>query len=72
MRKIYHLPLRNLKNLNAMDTNAELIFVTNITNYICGEKIVTWRNFGENLGNFEKFSEFLPQFTRFHVEKERL
>ena len=24
---------------------AELIFVTNITNYICGEKIVMWRNF---------------------------
>ena len=26
---------------------AELIFVTNITNYICGEKIVMWRNFGK-------------------------
>ena len=23
----------------------ELIFVTNITNYICGEKTVLWRNF---------------------------
>ena len=40
----------------------ELIFVTNVTNYICGEKIVVWRNFG-------KFWEILPQFTRFHVEK---
>ena len=36
----------------------ELIFVTNVTNYICGEKIVTWRNFGKFwkiLGNFGKF-----------------
>ena len=40
----------------------ELIFVTNITNYICGEKIVIWRNIG-------KIWEILPQFTRFHVEK---
>ena len=36
----------------------ELIFVTNIKNYICGEKIVMWRNFGkffwEILGNFGK------------------
>ena len=47
----------------------ELIFVTNIINYICGEKIVMWRNFGEIWGNFEKFWEILPQFTRFHVEK---
>ena len=47
----------------------ELIFVTNITNYICGEKIVMWRNFGEILRNFGKFWEVLPQSTRFHVEK---
>ena len=43
----------------------ELIFVTNIINYICGEKIVMWRNFrkmweilgnfGEILGNVGKF-----------------
>ena len=36
------------------EVGAELIFVTNITNYIYGEKIVMWRNFGkywENLGN---------------------
>ena len=33
-------PLRNLS------IRAELIFVTNITNHICGEKIVMWRNFG--------------------------
>jgi len=26
-------------------------------------------NFREILGNFEKFWEILPQFTRFHVEK---
>ena len=44
---------------------AELIFVTNITNYICGEKIVMWRNFGK----FWEILEILPQFTRFHVEK---
>ena len=33
----------------------ELIFVTSITNYICGEKIVMWRNFvnkWEILGDF--------------------
>ena len=40
----------------------ELIFVTNITNYICGEKIVTWRNIG-------KIWDILPKFTHFHVEK---
>ena len=47
----------------------ELILVTNITNNICREKIVTWRNFGEILGNFGKIWEILPQFMRFHVEK---
>ena len=67
----------------------ELIFVTNITNYIRGEKICQlekfqlsiYDNYGEienfstcgevwkNLGNFEKFWEILPQFTRFHVKK---
>ena len=31
---------------------AELIFVTNITNYIGEKKIVMWRNFGEILGGF--------------------
>ena len=35
---------------------AELIFVTNIKNYICGEKIVMWRNFG-------KFWELLWDFA---------
>ena len=60
-------------------TQPELIFVTNITNYICGEKKLMWRNFGEILGNFEKFweilrnfgkfREILPQFRHFHVEK---
>ena len=42
----------------------ELIFVTNITNCICGEKIVMWRNFDKILGNFGKllrnFGEILP------------
>ena len=57
----------------------ELIFVTNITNYIRGEKIVMWRNFGdfgeilgsfgEISGNSGKFWEILAKFTPFHVEK---
>ena len=36
----------------------ELIFVTNITNYICGEKLSCWEilgNFGEILGHFGTF-----------------
>ena len=55
---------------------ADLIFVTNITNIISGEKIARQRNFGKFrkdygriLGNFEKFWEILPQFTLSHVEK---
>ena len=81
----------NLYNLSAevfasaAAAKADLIFVTNITNYICGEEIVMWRNFSfaclkivgkmkispheEILGNFENFWEILPQFMRFHVEK---
>ena len=39
---------------------AELIFVTNITNYICGEKNV--KKFWEI---FEKFWEILRNFGRF-------
>ena len=45
----------------------ELIFVTNITNYICGEKIVMWRNFGEILGNFENFWEILGVFATIYA-----
>ena len=64
------------KNLHSLEP--EPIFVTNITNYICGEKIVMWRNFGkfekcwefwETLRKFGKFWEIFPQLTRFHVEK---
>ena len=48
--------LRNPGPLKIVHTfQAELIFVTNITNYICGEKIVMWRNFWkiwEILGDF--------------------
>ena len=50
---------------------SELIFVTNITNYICGEKIVMWRNFIFQCmtivgklkisPHVEKFREILPQ-----------
>ena len=45
----------------------ELIFVTIITNYICGENLA---KFWKILRNFGKFWEILPQFTRFHVEKK--
>ena len=44
---------------------AELIFFTNITNYILGEKIVMWRNFGkfcEVLRNFGKFCNIFRTF----------
>ena len=34
---------------------AELIFFTNITNYILGEKIVMWRNFGKFCNIFRTF-----------------
>ena len=57
----------------------ELIFVTNITNYIRGEKIFhvekfqlsMYDNYGEieTLEKFGKNWEILPQFTRFHVKK---
>ena len=43
----------------------ELIFVTNITNYICEEKIVMWRNFGKFLEILEKFWEILGHFKKF-------
>ena len=45
----------------------ELIFVTNITNYICGEKIVMWRNFGEVFGNFGIFWEILGGFATIYA-----
>ena len=47
---------------------AELIFVTNITNYICGEKIVMWKNLGkfwEFWRHFGKFWEILRNFGKF-------
>ena len=43
-----HICLMNQNHLKTHQTNpimADLIFVTNITNYIRGEKIVTWSNF---------------------------
>ena len=45
------------------DNFAELIFVTNITNNICGEKIVMWRYFGKFWRNFGKFWEILGDFA---------
>ena len=55
---------------------SELIFVTNITNYICGKKIVMWRNFGKFWRKFGKCWEILgkgweilPQFMCLNVEK---
>ena len=57
---------------NFWGTPAELIFVTNITNYICGEKTVMWRNFSFYT-EFEQFMEFLSKFTPYlfqiYVEK---
>ena len=44
---------------------AELIFVTNITNYNCGEKIVMWRNFGKNWEILEKYWAILGIFEKF-------
>ena len=41
----------------------ELIFVTNITNYICGEKI----SCGEILGIFEKFLEIFGDFATIYA-----
>ena len=41
-------------------THPELIFVTNIKNYVCGEKIVIWRDFG-------KFFEILGDFATIYV-----
>ena len=62
-----------------VNTQTHLIFVTNITNYIHGEKVVRWRNFSipcmtivgklKISPHAKKFWEILPQFTRFHVEK---
>ena len=57
-----------VKSQDEESHEAELIFVKNITNYICGEKIVMWRNFGkswETLRNFGKFWEILRSFGRF-------
>ena len=63
------MPKLGLGTAGLTDPDAELIFVTNITNYISGEKIVMWRNFGKFWKIIEKFWEILRDFTRFHVEK---
>ena len=62
-----------LKNLGKWK-RPELIFVTNITNYICEEEIVMWRNFGKFsgkfgkfLGNIEKFWEILGDFATIYA-----
>ena len=52
-----------LKNLGKWK-RPELIFVTNITNYICEEEIVTWRNFGKFSGKFGKFLEILGNIEK--------
>ena len=54
----------------------DLLFVTNITNYIRGEKIAMWSfqcmtivgKFWEYLKDFGKCWEVMSQFTRFYVE----
>ena len=48
-----------------MHTDTELIFVTNITDYTCGEKIVVWRNYGKNWEILEKFRENLVNLRNF-------
>ena len=42
-----------------------LIFVKNIPNYICGEKIVMWRNLGKIWEILEKFWEILGDLRAF-------
>ena len=46
---VMHYNYRNIGNIKIIvdfiGVRADLIFFTNITNYICGEKIVTLRNF---------------------------
>ena len=49
-------------------SGSELIFVTNITNYIRGEKIVIWRNFGYILGNLGNFCRNLGAFMWRKIE----
>ena len=44
-------------------SQAELLFVTNITNYICGAKIVMWRNFGK----FGKFWRTIGKFWNIFI-----
>ena len=55
-----------VKSQDEESHEAELIFVKNITIYICGEKIVMWRNFGEI---WEILGDFATIYARFHVEK---
>ena len=47
--------------------SSELIFVTYIINYICGEKIVMWRNFGIFWEIFEKFWEILGNLATIYA-----
>ena len=59
----------------SQNSQTELIFVTNITNYICGEKIVIWRNFSfpcmtivgklKISPHVEKFWKILRNFGKF-------
>ena len=44
-----------------MMDDTELISVTNITNYICGEKMGMWGYFGKFWEKIENFLEILPQ-----------
>ena len=45
----------------------ELIFVTNVTNYICRKKLSWGEIFGEILGNFEKFWEIFGDFATIYA-----
>ena len=54
---------------NTCNWNTELIFVTNITNYIRGEKIVMWRNFSYPCMTIvEKFMEFYCNLCHFFAK----
>ena len=60
--------------ISLANPDPELIFVTNITNYICGEKNSMWGNFGKFLEisrNFGRFCHNLRAFTLRKIEPKK-
>ena len=53
-----------IQNMESANIPSELIFVTDITDYICGENSVMWRNFSyiKNLNNLSSFYRNLCLF----------